>query len=86
MNSSLQVTGPINLGNPDEYTMLELAKLVIDVVASNSGIENHPLPEDDPRRRRPAIDQARAVLGWQPTTALTDGLARTAAHFRAMAY
>lgn len=86
MNTPHEITGPINLGNPGEYTMLELAKLVMEIVGSNAGIENHPLPQDDPKRRRPAIDQARAVLGWQPSTALADGLAHTVAYFRALAY
>ena len=86
MNTPHEITGPINLGNPGEYTMLELAKLVLEIVGSTAGIENHPLPQDDPKRRRPAIDQARAVLGWQPSTALADGLAHTVAYFRALAY
>jgi UDP-glucuronate decarboxylase len=86
MNTSHEVTGPINLGNPGEYTMLELAKMVIDIVGSNSGVEYEPLPQDDPRRRCPSIDQAEATLGWQPSTALEEGLARTVAHFRAIGY
>ena len=86
MNTPHRVTGPINLGNPGEYTMLDLAKLIVEIVGSNAGIEYHPLPQDDPKRRCPAIDQAQAVLGWQPSTALADGLAQTVAHFRAMAY
>ena len=86
MNTPHQVTGPINLGNPGEYTMLELAKLIVDIVGSGAGIEHLPLPQDDPKRRCPAIDQAQAVLGWQPSTPLEDGLAQTVAHFRAMAY
>jgi len=86
MNTPHEVTGPINLGNPSEYTILDLAKLVVDMVGSNAGFENHPLPLDDPKRRRPAIDQAKAVLGWEPSTALADGLAHTVAYFRARAY
>jgi UDP-glucuronate decarboxylase len=85
MNTPHEVTGPINLGNPDEHTMLELAKLVAEIVGSDAGVEHHPLPQDDPKRRRPAIDQAKAVLGWQPSTALADGLAATVARFRARA-
>ena len=85
MGTPHEVTGPINLGNPDEHTMLELAKLVVEIVGSDAGIEHHPLPQDDPRRRRPAIEQARAVLGWQPSIPLAEGLARTVAHFRASA-
>ena len=85
MNTSREVTGPVNLGNPEEHTMLELAKLVIDIVGSDAGIEHHPLPQDDPRRRRPTIDLARAVLGWEPSTSLPDGLEATVARFRARA-
>jgi UDP-glucuronate decarboxylase len=86
MNTPHEVTGPINLGNPEEHTLLELAKLVVEVVGSDAGVEHHPLPQDDPKRRRPAIDQAPAVLGWEPTTALADGLAATVERFRAKAY
>jgi len=82
MNTSHGVTGPINLGNPDEHTMLELAKLIVEIVGSDARIEHHALPQDDPRRRRPVIEQARAVLGWQPSTPLAEGLARTVAYFR----
>jgi len=82
MNTPHEVTGPMNLGNPGEVTMLELAKLVVDLVGSNSGIVNAPLPDDDPRRRCPAIQQAQQVLGWQPTTRLEAGLERTVDYFR----
>jgi dTDP-glucose 4,6-dehydratase len=73
------LTGPVNLGNPDEYTVLELADTVIDLLGSSSSIAHLPLPVDDPTRRRPDISLARAELGWEPTTGLRDGLARTAA-------
>jgi len=86
MNTPGVVTGPTNFGNPDEYTMLELAKLVIDTVGSNAGIEYLPLPEDDPQRRRPSVEQAQAVLGWRPSTALADSLVRTVEYFRTMGY
>jgi nucleoside-diphosphate-sugar epimerase len=73
------LTGPVNIGNPDEYTMLELAGTVVDLLGSSSPIVHLPLPVDDPTRRRPDISVARAELGWEPTTSLRDGLARTAA-------
>jgi nucleoside-diphosphate-sugar epimerase len=74
-----ELTGPVNIGNPDEYTMLELARTVVDLLGSSSPIAHLPLPVDDPTRRRPDITVARAELGWEPTTSLRDGLARTAA-------
>jgi dTDP-glucose 4,6-dehydratase len=74
------LTGPVNIGNPDEYTVLQLARTVIDLLGSSSTVEHRPLPTDDPTRRRPDISVARAELGWEPTTSLEDGLARTAAH------
>jgi nucleoside-diphosphate-sugar epimerase len=74
-----ELTGPVNIGNPDEYTMLELARTVVDLLDSSSTIVHLPLPVDDPTRRRPDITVARAELGWEPTTSLRDGLARTAA-------
>ncbi len=72
------LTGPVNIGNPDEYTVLELAQTVVDLLGSSSPIVHLPLPTDDPTRRRPDITVARAELGWEPTTGLDDGLARTA--------
>ncbi len=75
-----EVTGPVNIGNPDEYTVLELATTVVELLGSSSPIVHRPLPADDPTRRRPDITLARSVLGWEPTTALRDGLARTAAY------
>lgn len=74
------LTGPVNLGNPDEYTVLQLARTVIDLLGSSSGIEHLPLPTDDPTRRRPDITVARAELGWEPTTGLEEGLRRTATY------
>ncbi|MGH9098576.1 MAG: UDP-glucuronic acid decarboxylase family protein, partial [Acidimicrobiales bacterium] len=76
-----EITGPVNIGNPDEYTVLELAQVVIDLTGSASTIVHLPLPLDDPTRRRPDISLARRELGWEPTTGLEDGLARTAADF-----
>jgi nucleoside-diphosphate-sugar epimerase len=73
--------GPMNIGNPDEFTMLELAEVVKEVVDSSSEIVFEPLPVDDPAQRRPDITLAREVLGWEPKITLRDGLARTAEGF-----
>jgi dTDP-glucose 4,6-dehydratase len=73
------ITGPVNLGNPDEHTVLELAERVIALTGSRSAIVHLPLPADDPTRRRPDIALARRALGWEPTTDLESGLARTIA-------
>ncbi len=72
--------GPVNIGNPDEYTVLELAETVIAMFGTASTIVHRPLPADDPTRRRPDITLARTALGWEPTTSLAEGLARTVAH------
>ena len=77
------VTGPINLGNPGEFTMRQLAEMVIDMTGSPSRIEYRPLPQDDPMQRRPDITRARAELGWQPAIPLREGLLRTIRHFDA---
>ena len=74
--------GPINLGNPVEYTIAELAKLVLLLADSSSAIEYHPLPADDPTRRRPDISRAKEVLGWTPAVCAEDGLRRTVEAFR----
>jgi UDP-glucuronate decarboxylase len=81
MGTADDVTGPINIGNPNEFTMLELASMVIALTASRSRIVHRPLPQDDPRQRRPDISKANDVLGWAPQTALHDGLKRTIAYF-----
>ncbi len=78
-SSRREVTGPINLGNPVEFTMLELAEMVIDLTNSNSKIVMQDLPGDDPRQRKPDISKAREILGWNPTIKLRDGLVRTIA-------
>jgi UDP-glucuronate decarboxylase len=82
MNSPREVTGPINLGNPGEFTVLELAKKVLALVGNDCPIEHRPLPSDDPTRRKPDISQAREVLGWEPTIPLDEGLERTVDYFR----
>jgi len=78
------VTGPVNLGNPRELTMRELAVLVIDLTGSKSRLVNRPLPQDDPRQRQPDISQARALLDWAPVTPLEEGLRRTIAYFEGL--
>jgi nucleoside-diphosphate-sugar epimerase len=78
------VTGPVNIGNPGEFTMLEFAELVLELTGSPSVIEHRPLPSDDPKVRRPDITVARETLGWEPTVELRDGLARTIDWFRAL--
>lgn len=82
MASPPETTGPINLGNPGEFSMLELAERVLSLVGSASRIVNRPLPADDPRQRQPDISIAKRDLGWAPTVALEDGLRETIAYFR----
>ena len=82
MKSPDEVTGPINLGNPGEFTIAELAVLVIEQTGSTGGIEYLPLPQDDPVRRQPDITRAKEVLGWEPAIPLAQGLARTIDYFR----
>jgi UDP-glucuronate decarboxylase len=82
MNSPPEVIGPVNLGNPGEFTMLELAKQVMALTESSSPVQHLPLPADDPARRRPDISRARELLGWEPTVPLNEGLARTVEYFR----
>ena len=77
-----ETVGPVNIGNPGEFTMLELAELTLKLVGGKSRIVHRPLPADDPRQRRPDIAVARRVLGWEPRVALEDGLHRTIAYFR----
>jgi dTDP-glucose 4,6-dehydratase len=74
--------GPINLGNPTERTIADFATLILDLTGSKSAIERHPLPADDPTRRRPVIDRAEKRLGWRPEVSLEEGLRRTVAWFR----
>ena len=74
--------GPVNIGNPDETTVVELAKVVIELTGSRSSIEHRSLPVDDPTQRQPDITLARTLLGWEPRISLRDGLARTIEWFR----
>jgi UDP-glucuronate decarboxylase len=82
MDSPPEVTGPVNLGNPGEFTMLELARLVQELTGTSVPLERRPLPADDPVRRKPDITLARELLGWEPAVDLADGLKRTVEYFR----
>lgn len=84
MNTPHEVTGPINIGNPAEFTIRQLAEKIIHLTGSSAELINAPLPEDDPLQRQPVIDQARDILGWAPTIPLDDGLKRTIPYFRAL--
>jgi len=81
MNSPDELTGPVNLGNPGEFTILDLAEMVREMTGSTSPIVRHPLPADDPKQRCPDIALAKRVLNWAPTVPLERGLERTIAHF-----
>ena len=82
MNTGDEVTGPVNLGNPAEFTIRELAEKVLRLTGSRARIVAAPLPADDPAQRRPDIAKAQELLGWQPKITLDDGLARTVEYFR----
>jgi UDP-glucuronate decarboxylase len=82
MDSPASFTGPVNVGNPGEFTMLELAENVLRLVGGKSKITFHPLPEDDPKQRQPDITLAKEKLGWLPTVQLEDGLKETVIYFR----
>ena len=82
MDSPDDVTGPINVGNPGEFTMIELAENVLRLTGSRSKLVRMPLPADDPKQRKPDITKARTVLGWEPKVQLEDGLKETIAYFR----
>jgi UDP-glucuronate decarboxylase len=84
MDCDAVVTGPINLGNPAEFTVLELAEKVLHMTQSRSSLEFCPLPQDDPKQRRPDITQAEQKLGWTPAIPLHDGLTRTIEYFRSV--
>ncbi len=81
MQSPFDCTGPINLGNPKEFTMNELATLITKQIRSNSSINFHPLPKDDPTKRKPDTTKAKKLLGWEPKISLEEGLLKTIAYF-----
>jgi UDP-glucuronate decarboxylase len=82
MNSPADFTGPVNIGNPGEFTMLELAETIVRLVGGKSSIEYRPLPSDDPKQRQPDISLAKATFDWEPKVNLEDGLKETIAYFR----
>jgi UDP-glucuronate decarboxylase len=82
MNSTDEFTGPVNLGNPTEVSILALAEKIIELIGSDSKIVFKPLPQDDPLKRRPDISLAREVLHWEPKTSLSEGLQKTIDHFK----
>ncbi|MDR2296170.1 MAG: SDR family oxidoreductase [Clostridiales Family XIII bacterium] len=84
MESPADFTGPVNMGNPEEFTVLELAKRIVELTGSRSRIVFSPLPEDDPKRRRPDIGLAKEALGWTPKVRLEEGLGGTIAYFKAL--
>ncbi len=84
METNAEFTGPINVGNPVEYTMLELAETILRLTKGSSKLRFEPLPSDDPKQRQPDISLAKAVLGWEPKIKLDDGLKETIAYFRAV--
>jgi UDP-glucuronate decarboxylase len=81
MATPAEITGPMNIGNPSEFSMMDLAKIVTDLTGSRSRIVHHPLPTDDPKRRQPDISRAKNVMRWEPRVPLKDGLVRTIAYF-----
>ena len=82
MNTGSEFTGPVNIGNPTEFTMLELSELVLKLTKSKSRIVNQPLPQDDPKQRKPDIGLAKEALGWEPKVNLEDGLRETISYFK----
>jgi UDP-glucuronate decarboxylase len=82
MNSGDDITGPVNIGNPGEFTIKELAEKVIAMTGTGSKLAYESLPQDDPRQRRPDIALAKKALGWSPTIQLDQGLQRTIAYFK----
>lgn len=84
MNTADDVTGPINIGNPGEFTMIELAENIIELTGSKSNLVFEPLPADDPKQRKPDITLAKEKLGWEPTISLREGLTKTIEYFDAL--
>lgn len=84
MDSPADFTGPVNIGNPGEFTMLELAETVLGLTGSRSRLRHEPLPQDDPKQRQPNIGLAQSALGWEPKVRLEDGLKETIAYFRSI--
>ena len=84
MHSADEVIGPINIGNPVEFSMLQLAQEVLNLTGSKSRIAHRPLPQDDPKQRQPDISKAQKLLGWKPATPLTEGLKKTITYFEAL--
>ena len=84
MDTGDDITGPINIGNPGEFTIRQLAEQVIDLTGSKSKLVFMPLPQDDPKQRQPNIEKAREILGWEPEVRLRDGLTKTIAYFDGM--
>jgi UDP-glucuronate decarboxylase len=82
MNSPAEFTGPVNVGNPNEFTILELAEKIIELTGSSSQLIRRPLPADDPRQRQPDITLAKAELNWEPQVQLDEGLKKTIEYFR----
>ena len=84
MDTPYEITGPVNLGNPAEFSILQIAQTVLELTGSRSRIVHRSLPQDDPKQRRPDISEADRVLGWRPTVPLREGLSRTIAYFEEM--
>jgi UDP-glucuronate decarboxylase len=84
METGDAVVGPVNLGNPEEFTIRQLAEIVVDITGSASKIVHRPLPTDDPKQRQPDISEAQELLGWRPTVPLRVGLTKTAAYFEGL--
>ncbi len=82
MENTAGEVGPVNLGNPGEFTMLELAEKVLELTGSSSSIEHLPLPQDDPKQRQPEISRAKKSLGWEPAIPLNEGLVKTIEYFQ----
>ena len=82
MDSPSDFIGPVNIGNPGEFTMAELAEIILRLTGTRSRVVFKPLPEDDPKQRQPDISMAKKVLGWSPTVKLEDGLKETIGYFK----